>query len=83
MFPSPPVTPPPPPPPFPPYPALGFLLWSMISELDFVTFVSGQFSALRPLAQDLLTSYDVFPWLINASWFSYARKNWLLRVFFC
>ena len=30
-----------------------------------------------------LLVYDVFPWLVNASWFSYARKKWLLRVFLC
>ena len=30
-----------------------------------------------------LLVYDVFPWSVNASWFSYARKKWLLRVFFC
>ena len=30
-----------------------------------------------------LLVYDVFPWSVIASWFSYAQKNWLLRVFFC
>ena len=30
-----------------------------------------------------LLVYDVFPRLVIASGFSYARKNWLLRVFLC
>ena len=27
--------------------------------------------------------YDVFPWLVYASRFSYASENWVVRVFFC
>jgi len=30
-----------------------------------------------------LLVYDVFPWLVIASWFSYALENRVDRVFFC
>jgi len=30
-----------------------------------------------------LLVYDVFPWLVIASRFSYALENWVDRVFFC
>jgi len=30
-----------------------------------------------------LLVYDVFPWLVIASWFSYALENWVVRIFFC
>jgi len=27
--------------------------------------------------------YDVFPWLVLASWFWYALEKWVVRIFFC
>ena len=30
-----------------------------------------------------LLVYDVFPWLVIASWFSYTLENRVVRVFFC
>jgi len=30
-----------------------------------------------------LLVYDVFPWMVVASWFGYALEKWVDSVFFC
>ena len=30
-----------------------------------------------------LLVYDVFPWMVFASWFSYALENRVVRISFC
>ena len=71
------------PPPSPFCPIRGFLPWKTTSILGFFTYFSGQLRRYGPWCRTSLLVYDVFSWLVTVSWFSYARKNWLLRVFLC